>query len=75
MIEKNKVISRNLSNILTYITHPITNVVVQGLNSKIATMKKRAPVGSATGTTSRSPAISVPSRFDFYPASVIQRKV
>jgi len=32
----------HLSNVLTYITHPITNATSEGLNSKIQTIKKRA---------------------------------
>ena len=35
-------IKRHLSNVLTYITHPITNATAEGLNSKIQTIKKRA---------------------------------
>ena len=37
-----RLIQRHLSNILTYFTHPITNAVCEGLNSKIQTIKKRA---------------------------------
>lgn len=35
-------IKRHLNNVLTYIAHPITNAVSEGLNSKIQTIKKRA---------------------------------
>ena len=35
-------IKRHLDNVLTYIAHPITNAVSEGLNSKIQTIKKRA---------------------------------
>ena len=35
-------IKRHLANVLTYIIHPITNAVSEGLNSKIQTIKKRA---------------------------------
>jgi transposase len=42
MIEKAKLIARHLPNILTYFTHRITNAVAEGLNSKIATIQKRA---------------------------------
>jgi transposase len=42
MIEKAKLIARHLPNILTYFTHRITNAVAEGLNSKIATVQKRA---------------------------------
>ncbi len=35
-------IKRHLTNVLTYFLHQITNAVSEGLNSKIATMQKRA---------------------------------
>ncbi|GFP40540.1 hypothetical protein HKBW3S47_02237, partial [Candidatus Hakubella thermalkaliphila] len=35
-------IKRHLHNVLTYFTHPITNAVSEGLNSKIQTIKKMA---------------------------------
>jgi len=37
-----RLIKRHLPNVLTYCTHPITNAVSEGLNSKIQTIKKRA---------------------------------
>lgn len=42
MIEAAKLIARHLHNVLTYFTHRITNAVAEGLNSKIATVQKRA---------------------------------
>ena len=42
MIESAKLIARHLPNVLTYFTHRITNAVAEGLNSKIATVQKRA---------------------------------
>jgi transposase len=42
MIEVAKLIARHLPNVLTYFTHPITNAVAEGLNSKIASVQKRA---------------------------------
>ena len=42
MIEAAKTIARHLPNVLTYFKHPITNAVAEGLNSKIATVQKRA---------------------------------
>lgn len=42
MIEAAKTIARHLPNVLTYFSHPITNAVAEGLNSKIATIQKRA---------------------------------
>ncbi|MHB1286505.1 MAG: transposase [Leptospirales bacterium] len=35
-------INRDLSNLLNYITHPVTNATSEGLSSKIQTIKKRA---------------------------------
>jgi transposase len=35
-------IKRHLFNVLTYLVHPVTNAVAEGLNSKIQTIKKRA---------------------------------
>jgi transposase len=37
-----KLIARHLPNVLTYFTHRVTNAVAEGLNSKIATVQKRA---------------------------------
>ncbi len=37
-----KLIARHLPNVLTYFTHRISNAVAEGLNSKIATVQKRA---------------------------------
>ena len=42
MREVAHLIKRHLANVLTYIMHPITNAVSEGLNSKIQTIKKRA---------------------------------
>ena len=42
MIEAAKLIARHLQNVLTYFKHRITNAVAEGLNSKIATVQKRA---------------------------------
>jgi transposase len=42
MIEAAKLIARHLPNVLTYFSHRITNAVAEGLNSKIATVQKRA---------------------------------
>jgi len=42
MVEAAKLIARHLPNVLTYFTHRITNAVAEGLNSKIATVQKRA---------------------------------
>lgn len=42
IIEAAKRIERHLANVLTYFAHRITNAVAEGLNSKIATVQKRA---------------------------------
>ena len=42
MIEAAKLIARHLSNVSTYFKHRITNAIAKGLNSKIATVQKRA---------------------------------
>ena len=42
MIEKAQMIQRHLHNVLTYFNHRVTNAVAEGLNSKIATVQKRA---------------------------------
>jgi transposase len=42
MIEVAKLIARHLPNVLTYFSHRITNAVAEGLNSKIASVQKRA---------------------------------
>jgi transposase len=42
MVETAQMIQRHLHNVLTYFTHRVTNAVAEGLNSKIATIQKRA---------------------------------
>jgi transposase len=42
MIEAAKTIARHLPNVLTYFTHQISNAMAESLNSKIATIQKRA---------------------------------
>ena len=42
MVKVARLIARHLPNVLTYFRHRITNAVVEGLNSKIATVQKRA---------------------------------
>jgi transposase len=42
IIEAAKMIARHLPNVLTYLTHRITNAMAEGINSKIATIQKRA---------------------------------
>lgn len=42
MIAAARLIARHLPNVLTYFTHRISNAVAEGLNSRIATVQKRA---------------------------------
>jgi len=42
MIEAAKLVARHLPNVMTFFNHRITNAVAEGLNSKIATVQKRA---------------------------------
>jgi transposase len=42
MIAAARLIARHLPNVLTYFAHRVTNAVAEGLNSKIATVQKRA---------------------------------
>ena len=42
VIKVAKMIKRHLENILTYLRHPITNAVTEGLNSKIQAIKSNA---------------------------------
>jgi transposase len=42
MIELARTVQRHIHNVLTYYLHPVTNAVVEGLNSKIAGIQKRS---------------------------------
>ena len=42
MIAAAKMVARHLPNVLTYFNHRICNAMAEGLNSKIATIQKRA---------------------------------
>lgn len=42
VIDAAKMIARHLPNVLTFFSHRITNAMAEGLNSKIATIQKRA---------------------------------
>lgn len=74
MIEKAKLIARHLPNILTYFTHRITNAVAEGLNSKIATVQKRA-CGFRNRDHFKIAVYFHCGGLDLYPASVTHRKV
>ena len=74
MIEAARLIARHLPNVLTYFKHRITNAVAEGLNSKIATIQKRA-----CGFRNRDHfKIAIYFHFgglDLYPASATHRKL
>jgi hypothetical protein len=56
------IIERRLENILTYLTHHITNAVSEGLNAKISgSNTPRAASGIATGSSWRFSSISAVS--------------
>jgi transposase len=74
MIEKAKLIARHLPNILTYFTHRITNAVAEGLNSKIATVQKRA-CGFRNRDHFKIAIYFHCGGLDLYPASMTHRKV
>jgi len=42
IVDAAKMICRHLPNVLTYFTHRISNAMAEGLNSKVATIQKRA---------------------------------
>lgn len=73
MIEKAKLIARHLPNILTYFTHRITNAVAEGLNSKIATVQKRA-CGFRNRDNFKIAIYFHCGGLDLYPAPVTHRK-
>lgn len=73
MIEKAKLLARHLPNILTYFTHPITNAVAEGLNSKIATLQKRA-CGFRNRDNFKIAIYFHCGGLDLYPVSVTHRK-
>jgi len=74
MIDKAKLLARHLPNILTYFTHRITNAVAEGLNSKIATVQKRA-CGFRNRDNFKIAIYFHCGGLDLYPASVTHRKV
>jgi transposase len=74
MIEKAKLLARHLPNILTYFTHRVTNAVAEGLNSKIATVQKRA-CGFRNRDNFKIAVYFHCGGLDLYPASATHRKV
>lgn len=73
MIEKAKLIERHLPNILTYFKHRITNAVAEGLNSKIATVQKRA-CGFRNRDNFKIAVYFHCGGLDLYPVSMTHRK-
>lgn len=73
MIEKAKLIARHLPNILTYFKHRVTNAVAEGLNSKIATIQKRA-CGFRNRDNFKIAIYFHCGGLDLYPASTTHRK-
>jgi transposase len=74
MIEKAKLIACHLPNILTYFKHRITNAVAEGLNSKIATIQKRA-CGFRNQDHFKIAVYFHCGGLELYPASVTHTKV
>lgn len=73
MIEVAKLIARHLPNVLTYFKHRITNAVAEGLNSKIATVQKRA-CGFRNRDHFKIAIYFHCGGLDLYPASVTHRR-
>lgn len=73
MIEKAKLIARHLPNILTYFKHRVTNAVAEGLNSKIATVQKRA-CGFRNRDNFKIAIYFHCGGLELYPASATHRK-
>ncbi len=74
MIEKAKLIARHPPNILTYFKHRVTNAVAEGLNSKIATVQKRA-CGFRNRDNFKTAIYFHCGGLELYPASGTHRKV
>lgn len=73
MIDKAKLLARHLPNILTYFKHRVTNAVAEGLNSKIATVQKRA-CGFRNRDNFKIAIYFHCGGLDLYPASATHRK-
>jgi transposase len=73
MIDKARLLARHLPNILTYFKHRVTNAVAEGLNSKIATVQKRA-CGFRNRDNFKIAIYFHCGGLDLYPASATHRK-
>ena len=74
MVAAAKLIARHLPNVMTYFAHRITNAVAEGLNSKIATIQKRA-CGYRNPNNFKIAVYFHCGGLSLYPASVTHRKV
>ena len=61
-----KMLKRHLENILTYLQHPITNAVTEGLNSKIQMIKSNAR-GFRSFENYRTRILFFCGKLDLYP--------
>ena len=66
IIKVAKMIKRHLENILTYLRHPITNAVTEGLNSKIQAIKSNAR-GFRSFQNYRTRILFFCGKLDLYP--------
>lgn len=67
IIKVAKMIKKHFENILTYLKHPITNAVSEGLNSKIQTLKANAR-GFRNFANYRTRILFYCGKLDLYPA-------
>jgi transposase len=74
IIDAAKLIERHLPNVLTYFKHRITNAVAEGLNSKIATVQKRA-FGYRNPDHFKIAVYFHCGGLDLYPSALTHRKV
>jgi transposase len=74
MIDAANLIKRHLPNVITYFKHRITNAVAEGLNSKIATVQKRA-FGFRNRDHFKIAVYFHCGGLDLYPSALTHRKV
>ena len=66
LVKVAKMLKQHLENILTYLRHPITNAVTEGLNSKIQTIKSNAR-GFRSFENYRNRILFFCGKLDLYP--------
>ena len=66
MIKAAKMLKRHFENIITYLRHPITNAVSEGLNSKIQASKSNAR-GFRSSLNYRTRLLFYCGKLDLYP--------